>query len=65
MSARERKVITVLFADLVSFTSRSEKLDPDAAGRSRIATSVDLRSDVHRKGAPDGIDSVVRTHRRV
>ena len=29
MSARERKVITVLFADLVSFTSRSEKLDPE------------------------------------
>jgi class 3 adenylate cyclase len=28
-SAREeRKVVTVLFADLVGFTSRSERLDP-------------------------------------
>src|SRR5918912_4234174 len=26
---RERKVVTVLFADLVGFTSRSEKLDPE------------------------------------
>jgi class 3 adenylate cyclase len=29
-SAREeRKVVTVLFADLVGFTSRSERLDPE------------------------------------
>src|SRR5436309_8146695 len=26
---RERKVVTVLFADLVSFTSRAEQLDPE------------------------------------
>jgi class 3 adenylate cyclase len=26
---RERKVVTVLFADLVGFTSRSEQLDPE------------------------------------
>jgi class 3 adenylate cyclase len=25
----ERKVVTVLFADLVGFTSRAEKLDPE------------------------------------
>jgi class 3 adenylate cyclase/tetratricopeptide (TPR) repeat protein len=29
MSARERKIVTVLFADLVSFTSRAELLDPE------------------------------------
>src|SRR5947207_8617278 len=29
MSARERKVITVLFADLVGFTSAAEQLDPE------------------------------------
>ena len=29
MSTRERKVITVLFADLVGFTARSEQLDPE------------------------------------
>ena len=27
---RERKVVTVLFADLVGFTSRAEQLDPEA-----------------------------------
>jgi class 3 adenylate cyclase len=26
---RERKVVTVLFADLVGFTARSESLDPE------------------------------------
>ena len=29
MSTRERKVVTVLFADLVSFTTRAEQLDPE------------------------------------
>jgi class 3 adenylate cyclase/tetratricopeptide (TPR) repeat protein len=29
VSARERKVVTVLFADLVGFTSRAERLDPE------------------------------------
>src|ERR671931_2949169 len=29
VSTRERKVVTVLFADLVSFTSRAEELDPE------------------------------------
>jgi class 3 adenylate cyclase len=29
MARRERKVVTVLFADLVGFTSRAETLDPE------------------------------------
>jgi class 3 adenylate cyclase/tetratricopeptide (TPR) repeat protein len=29
MSARERKVVSVLFADLVGFTSRADQLDPE------------------------------------
>src|SRR6266446_310175 len=29
VAGRERKVVTVLFADLVGFTSRSERLDPE------------------------------------
>ena len=29
MSSRERKVVTVLFADLVGFTSTAEQLDPE------------------------------------
>jgi len=28
-SRRERKVVTVLFADLVGFTARAETLDPE------------------------------------
>jgi class 3 adenylate cyclase len=28
---RERKVVTVLFADLVGFTARAEQLDPEDA----------------------------------
>jgi class 3 adenylate cyclase len=28
-SREERKVVTVLFADLVDFTSRSERMDPE------------------------------------
>ena len=29
LAREERKVVTVLFADLVGFTSRSEQLDPE------------------------------------
>jgi hypothetical protein len=29
--AQERKVVTVLFCDLVGFTSRAEEMDPEAA----------------------------------
>jgi class 3 adenylate cyclase len=34
---RERKVVTVLFADLVGFTARSEQLDPE--GETFLAAS--------------------------
>ena len=42
---RERKIVTVLFADLVGFTARSEALDPeDVEAILRPTTSVCARS---------------------
>ena len=34
MTRSERKVVTVLFCDLVGFTSRAETIDPEDVGRS-------------------------------
>jgi class 3 adenylate cyclase/tetratricopeptide (TPR) repeat protein len=47
---RERKVVTVLFADLVGFTSRAEQMDPEdvAAELSRYHTQV--RGELERFG---------------
>src|SRR5438067_1797786 len=39
---RERKVVTVLFADLVGFTARAESLDPEAG---EALVSVDARPE--------------------
>jgi hypothetical protein len=35
----ERKVVTVLFADLVGFTARSERMDPEACSGSCSRTT--------------------------
>jgi len=50
MSARERKVITVLFADLVGFTSTSEQLDPEDVDAMLAPYHERLRSELERWG---------------
>lgn len=39
LGSEERKVVSVLFADLVGFTSRAERLDPEDAVGDRAATA--------------------------
>ena len=51
MSARrERKVVTVLFADLVGFTSRAESLDPEDVRGDPRPYHEHLRSELERFG---------------
>jgi class 3 adenylate cyclase/tetratricopeptide (TPR) repeat protein len=46
----ERKVVTILFADLVGFTSRAERMDPEDV-RAVLSSYHDrLRSELERKG---------------
>ena len=47
----ERKVVTVLFADLVGFTSRSETLDPDDVGALLAAYHARVKYELERHGA--------------
>ena len=50
-SAREeRKVVTVLFADLVGFTSRSEQLDPEDVRATLTPYFSRLREELERRG---------------
>ncbi|MBA3737106.1 MAG: AAA family ATPase [Actinobacteria bacterium] len=50
-SAREeRKVVTVLFADLVGFTSRSERLDPEDVRATLSPYFARLREELERRG---------------
>jgi class 3 adenylate cyclase/tetratricopeptide (TPR) repeat protein len=50
-SAREeRKVVTVLFADLVGFTSRSEQLDPEDVRATLTPYFARLREELERRG---------------
>src|SRR5437660_5938 len=46
----ERKVITVLFADLVGFTSRAEKMDPEDVRAMLSPYYARLRSEIERFG---------------
>ncbi len=46
----ERKVVTVLFADLVGFTSRAEKLDPEEVRALQAPYWARLRSELERYG---------------
>src|SRR5436305_15268611 len=49
-SREERKVITVLFADLVGFTSRAEKLDPEDVRAMLSPYYAGLRHELERHG---------------
>ena len=46
----ERKVVTVLFADLVGFTSRAEQLDPEDVRAMLSPYYARLRSELERRG---------------
>jgi class 3 adenylate cyclase len=46
----ERKVVTVLFADLVGFTARAESLDPEDVHALLVPYHARLRSDLERFG---------------
>src|SRR6201997_4719242 len=46
----ERKVVTVLFADLVGFTSRAERLDPEDVRAMLSPYYARLRSELERHG---------------
>src|SRR5205814_6804180 len=51
VSAREeRKVVTVLFADLVGFTSRAEQLDPEDVRATLSPYYTRLRNEIERHG---------------
>src|ERR671930_86021 len=50
MSHQERKVVTVLFADLVGFTSRAESLDPEDVQAILRPYHDRLRSELERHG---------------
>src|SRR5436189_1850120 len=47
---RERKVVTVLFADLVGFTARAERLDPEDVEAMLRPYHERLRSELERFG---------------
>jgi class 3 adenylate cyclase len=47
---RERKVVSVLFADLVGFTSRAEVMDPEDVATELEGYQARLRADLERHG---------------
>jgi class 3 adenylate cyclase/tetratricopeptide (TPR) repeat protein len=47
---RERKIVTVLFADLVGFTSRSEQLDPEDVADELGRYHAHVREELERRG---------------
>ena len=50
MARKERKVVTVLFADLVGFTARSEQLDPEDVEAILEPYHARLRAELERHG---------------
>src|SRR5213082_1898621 len=49
-SRKERKIVTVLFADLVGFTARAEQLDPEDVRALLAPYHAHLRSELERFG---------------
>jgi class 3 adenylate cyclase len=47
---RERKVVTVLFADLVGFTSRAEQMDPEDVDAELTRYHTSVRGELERHG---------------
>jgi class 3 adenylate cyclase len=47
---RERKVVTVLFADLVGFTSRAEQMDPEDVATELARYQGQVRDELERRG---------------
>jgi class 3 adenylate cyclase len=50
MARKERKVVTVLFADLVGFTARAETLDPEDVEAILDPYHARLRTELERHG---------------
>jgi len=50
---RERKVVTVLFADLVGFTSRAETLDPEDDAERAVRAALAIRDAIVDDGTLD------------
>ena len=50
MARRERKIVSVLFADLVGFTARSEELDPEDVEAILRPYHARLRGELERHG---------------
>src|ERR671934_2578936 len=50
MARKERKVVTVVFADLVGFTARAESLDPEDVEAILEPYHARLRSELERHG---------------
>src|SRR6202158_4321026 len=50
VAREERKVVTVLFTDLVGFTSRAEKLDPEDVRATLSPYYSRLRAEIERHG---------------
>jgi class 3 adenylate cyclase len=55
----ERKIVTVVFADLVGFTARAERLDPEDVQALLTPYHARLRSELERYGG-----TVEKSHRR-
>jgi class 3 adenylate cyclase len=61
---RERKVVSILFADLVGFTSRAESLDPEDVEAILRPYHERLRSELERRGGTSRTTGSLRSPSR-